>query len=89
VQRYTMLEKIGTRRQLLTASIRKEIGVLFLVPGLLGVIHVLFGLKMFTSLLSEPYSNIWVPFLIFFVLYFVYYVLTIWIYTGIVMKREA
>ncbi|MGO3727931.1 MAG: FtsX-like permease family protein [Enterococcus viikkiensis] len=89
VQRYTMLEKIGTRRQLLTASIRKEIGVLFLVPGLLGVIHVLFGLKMFTSLLSEPYSNIWVPFLIFFVLYFVYYVLTIWIYTGIVMKREV
>lgn len=89
VRRYTMLEKIGARRQLLTASIRKEIGVLFLVPGLLGVIHVLFGLQMFNTLLSEPYSNIWVPFLIFFVLYFVYYVLTIWIYTGIVMKREA
>lgn len=89
IQRYSMLEKIGTRRKLLNQSIRREIGILFLVPGLLGVTHVLFGLKMFTTLLSEPYSNIWLPFLIFFVLYFVYYLLTVWIYTGIVMKREA
>ena len=86
IQRYSMLEKIGTRRKLLTQSIRKEIGILFLVPGLLGVIHVLFGLQMFKTLLSEPYSNIWLPFLIFFVLYFVYYLLTVWIYTGIVMR---
>lgn len=89
IQRYSMLEKIGTRRKLLNQSICREIGILFLVPGLLGVTHVLFGLKMFTTLLSEPYSNIWLPFLIFFVLYFVYYLLTVWIYTGIVMKREA
>jgi putative ABC transport system permease protein len=75
IQRYSMLENIGARRHL--------------VPGLLGVTHVLFGLQLFTTLLSEPYSNIWLPFLIFFVLYFIYYVLTIWIYTGIVMKREA
>lgn len=89
IQRYSMLEKIGARRQLLKQSIRKEIGILFLVPGLLGVTHVLFGLQLFNTLLTEPYSNIWVPFLIFFVLYFIYYVLTVWIYTGIVMKREA
>lgn len=89
IQRYSMLEKIGARRQLLKQSIRKEIGILFLVPGLLGVTHVLFGLQLFKTLLTEPYSNIWVPFLIFFVLYFIYYVLTVWIYTGIVMKREA
>ena len=89
IQRYSMLEKIGTRRNLLKQSIRKEIGILFLVPGLLGVTHVLFGLQLFKTLLSEPYNNIWLPFLIFFVLYFIYYLLTIWIYTGIVMKREA
>ncbi|MDT2613540.1 ABC transporter permease [Enterococcus dongliensis] len=88
IQRYSMLEKIGTRRKLLTQSIQKEIGILFLVPGLLGVTHVLFGLQMFKALLSEPYSNLWVPFLIFFVLYFIYYILTIWIYTGIVMKQK-
>lgn len=89
IQRYNMLEKIGTRHSLLKQSIRKEIGILFLVPGLLGVIHVLFGLQMFKTLLSEPYSNLWLPFLIFFVLYVTYYLLTVWIYTGIVMKRET
>lgn len=89
IQRYSMLEKIGARQKLLKQSIRKEIGILFLVPGLLGVTHVLFGLQMFKTLLSDPYSNLWLPFLIFFVLYFVYYLLTVWIYTGIVMKREG
>lgn len=89
IQRYAMLEKIGARRQLLSSSIRKEIGVLFLVPGLLGMLHVLFGLQMFKSLLSEPYNNLWLPFLIFLVLYLIYYGLTVWIYTGIVMKKTA
>ncbi|GAA2930256.1 ABC transporter permease [Enterococcus raffinosus] len=88
IQRYSMLEKIGTRRKLLKQSIRKEIGILFLVPGLLGVTHVLFGLQLFKTLMSDPYSNIWLPFLIFFILYFIYYLLTVWIYTGIVMKHE-
>lgn len=87
VRRYAMLNKIGTRKSLLKASLRKEIGILFLVPGILGVIHVLFGLQMFTTLLSEPYSGIAVPFTIFFVLYFLYYVLTVWLYSGIVLKK--
>lgn len=89
LQRYQMLEKIGTRRSLLKQSIYKEIGVLFLVPGLLGSVHVLFGLQLFKTLLSHPYSNILWPFLIFLLLYGGYYGLTIWIYTGIVMKRPV
>ena len=87
VRRYAMLNKIGTRKGLLKASLRKEIGVLFLVPGILGVTHVLFGLQMFTTLLSEPYGDITLPFTIFFILYFLYYVLTIWLYSGIVLKK--
>ena len=83
-----MLEKIGAKRNLLKQSIRREIGVLFLAPGILGAIHVIFGLEMFTVLMSDPYHDIWIPFLIFFVLYFVYYVLTTWLYTSIVLKRE-
>ena len=66
-----MLEKIGAKRNLLKQSIRREIGVLFLAPGILGAIHVIFGLEMFTVLMSNPYHDIWIPFLIFFVLYFV------------------
>ncbi|WP_142427593.1 ABC transporter permease [Enterococcus durans] len=88
ISRYEMLEKIGAKRNLLKQSIRREIGVLFLAPGILGAIHVIFGLEMFTVLMSDPYHDIWIPFLIFFVLYFVYYVLTTWLYTSIVLKRE-
>lgn len=88
VARYDMLNKIGTRMNLLKNSIRKEIAVLFLAPGVLGAIHVLFGLKMFTSLLTEPYAGIGLPFLIFFILYSLYYLLTVWLYTDIVLKKN-
>ncbi len=73
ISRYEMLEKIGAKRNLLKQSIRREIGVLFLAPGILGDTCI-FGLQMFTVLMSDPYHDIWIPFLIFFVLYFVYYV---------------
>ena len=88
VIRYDMLTKIGTRKTLLQASIQKEIAVLFLAPGLLGMIHVLFGLQMFKGLLTEPYTGIWLPFILFFVLYFIYYVVTVWLYTGVVLKEK-
>lgn len=86
--RYEMLRKIGTRQSLLKQAIRKEIGLLFLLPGVLGSIHVLFGLQMFKGLLSQPYHNIWLPFTIFIVLYAFYYVATVWIYTSIVLPKE-
>ncbi len=86
IQRYTMLKKIGTRTSLLKGSIRKEIVVLFLVPGILGMIHVLFGLQMFTTLMIDPYHDLWLPFGIFIALYAIYYVVTIWLYTNIVLR---
>ncbi|EME8221299.1 ABC transporter permease, partial [Enterococcus faecium] len=88
IQRYTMLKKIGTRTSLLKKSIRKEIGVLFLVPGILGIIHVLFGLQMFTTLMIDPYHNLWLPFGIFIALYAIYYMVTIWLYTNIVLESN-
>ena len=88
IQRYAMLKKIGTRTSLLKGSIRKEIGVLFLVPGILGMIHVLFGLQMFTTLMIDPYHNLWLPFGIFIALYAVYYMVTIWLYTNIVLEPK-
>ena len=88
IARYKMLEKIGTRRGLLKQSIRREVGVLFLAPGILGVVHVLFGLPMFGLYMQEPYKDIWIPFTIFFVLYFIYYALTVWLYTGVVLRNK-
>ena len=88
IGRYTMLEKIGATRGLLRQSIRREIGVLFLAPGILGAIHVLFGLRLFEFLMNDPYRDVLIQFGIFFVMYFIYYVLTVWLYTSIVLKRE-
>lgn len=87
--RYRMLDKIGTRQRLLRSAIAKEIGVLFLLPGVVGVIHVLFGLQMFTttSLLPNAYHDLWLPFLIFLVLYGLYYLLTVKLYQSIVLKK--
>lgn len=85
--RYEMLYKIGTRKKVLKQSIRHEIGVLFLLPGVLGVVDVLFGLRLFTALLPHPYQGFWVPFAIFIVLYFIYYVITVKLYENIVLKK--
>ncbi|MFD1317237.1 FtsX-like permease family protein [Loigolactobacillus zhaoyuanensis] len=87
--RYRMLDKIGTRQRLLRGAIAKEIGVLFLLPGVVGVIHVLFGLQMFTTtgLLPHAYHDLWLPFLIFLVLYSLYYLLTVKLYQNIVLKK--
>ncbi|WEV71017.1 ABC transporter permease [Lactobacillus sp. ESL0785] len=86
--RYKMLFKIGVRQKVLRHSISSEIGVLFLLPGLLGIIDVLFGLKFFKALLPNPYANIWLPFTIFIVLYLLYYWLTVKLYERIVLTKE-
>ncbi|WP_416353729.1 FtsX-like permease family protein [Agrilactobacillus fermenti] len=86
--RYRMLDKIGTRQSMLRGAINKEVGILFLLPGVLGVIHVLFGLQLFKVLMVDPYYQIWIPFAIFIVLYAVYYVITTKLYQSIVLKKE-
>jgi putative ABC transport system permease protein len=84
--RYRMLNQIGTRVSLLKRSINWEIGILFLLPAILGIIDVLFGLQLFRSLLPDPYHNIWLPFTIFIILYVFYYLLTIKLYKKIVLS---
>ena len=86
--RYKMLWKIGAQRKLLKASIRSEIGTLFALPAILGIVDVLFGLQFFKSMLSNPYDKIWIPFTIFLVLYLIYYLITVKLYEGIVLKNK-
>ncbi|WEV37141.1 ABC transporter permease [Lactobacillus sp. ESL0677] len=86
--RYQMLFKIGTRWQVLKQSVAEEIGTLFLIPGVLGIIDVLFGLQLFRTILLRPYTGIWLPFTIFIVLYFFYYVLTVHLYEKIVLAKN-
>ena len=86
--RYQMLHEIGARPQLLRSSIRKEIGTLFTMPAILGIVDVLCGLQLFKTLLISPYHNIWIPFTIFIVLYLGYYLLTVTLYEKIVLTKK-
>ncbi|UZN42104.1 ABC transporter permease [Lactobacillus sp. IBH004] len=86
--RYQMLHEIGARPRLLRSSIRKEIGTLFTMPAILGIVDVLCGLQLFRSLLKAPYHNIWIPFTIFIVLYLGYYLLTVTLYEKIVLTNK-
>lgn len=85
--RYQMLWKLGVQRKLLKRSISQEIGVLFALPAVLGIIDVLFGLQFFKGILLNPYDKIWIPFTIFLVLYLIYYVVTVKLYQSIVLKN--
>lgn len=87
-QRYQMLDKIGARRSVMTKSIAKELAVLFTLPGLLGLIHMLFGLKLFETLVPGIYGMAWMPIIIFLGLYFLYYLLTLSIYRSIVLRKR-
>ncbi|MCZ3933087.1 FtsX-like permease family protein [Lactobacillus gasseri] len=87
--RYQMLWKVGTRKSLLKSSITKEIGILFALPAVLGVVDVLFGLQLFKSILGmNTYDKLWIPFTIFGVLYVIYYLLTVILYQHIVLQKE-
>ena len=86
VKRYNMLYKIGTKQKVLRSAINKEIAVLFSVPAVLGIVHVLIGLQMFIKILYKPYAHIEIPFAIFIVLYLGYYFLTRYLYKKIVLK---
>lgn len=85
--RYQMLAKIGASKKVLKRSINCEIGILFSLPALLGIIDVLFGLQFFKSLLTNPYDKIWIPFSIFLILYLIYYLITVKLYQSIVLKK--
>ncbi|APT28245.1 FtsX-like permease family protein [Bacillus anthracis] len=88
ITRYRMLRKIGVRRELLTKSIYKELFLVFLFPAIVGIAHVLVGMNIFGFILIDPYFRIWVPIVIFVVIYTIYYFITVQLYKGIVLPKE-
>ncbi|UAC48369.1 ABC transporter permease [Bacillus aquiflavi] len=89
IKRYSMLRKIGVRKPLLIKSIYKELFIVFTFPALLGIVHVLAGMIMFSFILVDPYLKIWVPITIFLIIYAIYYLVTVQLYKGIVLPKEA
>ncbi|MGN5651263.1 ABC transporter permease [Bacillus sp. Brlt_9] len=88
ITRYQMLRKIGVRRELLTKSIYKELFLVFLFPAIVGIVHVLVGMNIFSAFLVDPYFRIWLPIVIFVVIYAIYYFVTVQLYKGIVLPKE-
>ncbi|MGN4422297.1 FtsX-like permease family protein [Bacillus cereus group sp. MYBK30-1] len=88
ITRYQMLRKIGVRRELLTKSIYKELFLVFLFPAIVGIVHVLVGMNIFSTFLVDPYFRIWLPILIFVFIYAIYYFITVQLYKGIVLPKE-
>ncbi len=88
ITRYQMLRKIGVRRELLTKSIYKELFLVFLFPAIVGIAHVLVGMNIFGFILVDPYFRIWIPIVIFVVIYAIYYFITVQLYKGIVLPKE-
>ncbi|MHA4412499.1 FtsX-like permease family protein [Bacillus cereus] len=88
IVRYEMLRKIGVRQELLTKSIFKELFLVFLFPGVVGIIHVLIGMNIFGFIVIDPYFRIWLPIVIFVAIYTVYYLITVQLYKGIVLPKE-
>ncbi|MFK4321834.1 putative ABC transport system permease protein [Bacillus sp. RC145] len=87
--RYQMLRKIGVRQELVTQSIYKELSFVFLVPAIIGIVHILVGMNMFGPLLIDPYFRIWLPIVIFIVIYSIYYWITVQLYKRIVLPKEG
>lgn len=88
IQRYQMLRKIGVRKSLLNRSIYRELFLLFLFPAIVGLVHVLVGMQMFSFILIEPYTKIWLPISLFLLIYGSYYVITVQLYKRIVLPKN-
>ena len=85
IVRYEMLRKIGVRHELLTKSIYKELFFVFLFPAIVGIVHVLLGMKILGFILIDPYFRFG-QFLC--VIYSIYYFVTVQLYKGIVLPKE-
>ena len=88
IQRYEILRKLGVRTTLLASSISKEIGLVFLFPALLGLLHVIIGINLFSFIMIDPYAKFWISILLFLVIYVSYYFLTVYMYKKIVLPRQ-
>ena len=51
-QRYTILRKIGVDEKMINKSLFKQIGIFFILPLLLAVVHSIFGIKFALTILA-------------------------------------
>lgn len=80
IRRYDILKKIGTKQKVMKRAVAREIGIIFAIPALIGGIDVAIGLSLFKAIMYDPYIAFLQATFIIYVLYIMYYLLTIKIY---------
>ncbi|GIO22113.1 FtsX-like permease family protein [Oceanobacillus sp. J11TS1] len=76
--KYAVLYKIGVSKKEMKKTIRYQVGLIFLVPLVLGLMHGAVALMAFSNLLQ---MNLWEPIIIWMIaytmIYILYYVITV------------
>ncbi|MYW22389.1 hypothetical protein GTY48_01605 [Bacillus thuringiensis] len=84
---YETIRKIGVTKKELRRSISKKVSFSFISPVIVGLVHSLFAIPV---IINMPIYNIFIPILIssgaYCIIYFGYYVLTVYSYFKIVYK---
>lgn len=88
-KRYRVLAMIGTSEKKITKTIATDLGILFVIPMVIGILDVVFGLQMFAPLMAGT-SNAYLGFGPSLIgiggLYIIYYGLTVWMYRRLIKK---
>ncbi|MDO5557964.1 MAG: ABC transporter permease [Oscillospiraceae bacterium] len=90
--RYAILRKTGMKKREVQASVAKQLGLVYGLPLLAGLVHTLFGLLLYNRALGEmssqtpTLSNAAIVVLAYVGVYGIFYALSVKSYFGIVFK---
>jgi len=83
-QRYKILSMIGTSPRQMTTTVMKDLGILFGIPMVIGIVDVIYGLQMFKPVMADPYMGFLPSLIGIAILYFIYYVMTVMLYRRLI-----
>lgn len=86
-QRYQILKMIGTTPSAARVSTIKDVGILFFIPMVIGVLDTVFGLQSFKPIMVDPYIGFGNGLMIVGGVYLLYFVITVFIYQRLVLKK--
>lgn len=92
--RYALLRKLGLKRSEAAASVRKQLGLVYGMPMLVGLIHTAFGLGLYIRILGEmseqtpALGTALTVVLLYAAAYGVFYLLCVGSYFRIVWRRQ-
>ncbi|RRG17769.1 ABC transporter permease [Weissella viridescens] len=85
--RYQILRMIGTTPAASKMATIKDVGILFFIPMVIGILDTVFGLQSFKPIMMDPYIGLGNGLLIVGGVYLLYFVVTVFIYQRLVLKK--